>query len=337
MVRDSIVISLIIPVYNVAPYLKRCLDSCLMQDYKAYEILCIDDGSTDGSGLILDEYCDSNKDIITVIHTENQGVSEARNCGIRNARGKYIWFIDPDDMISEKILGDIIQKISGKDLMLLPYLEIRNDKENVLHRHWSLPAAGEKRTFGEYTTSNTFDKVWNYIVLRSILIENKLLFGKGIVVGEDKAFDFFLSQCIEEWGIYDKEAYYYVIREHSASKGHTQDDSYKKRMIENSYWLARYFQGNIDKCKNKEYSIKAYQEKIKNNRATIINIIQYGNLSYLNEMIIRLKKDKMYPCQMKSLNYGDNMVKKILLSVVNVPILAKIACVLFGLKKRLTI
>ena len=94
---ENPLISVIIPVYNVAPYLAACLDSVVSQTYRNLEILLIDDGSTDKSGAICDEY--ATKDLrIKVVHQANGGVSAARNKGLEIAQGEYIGFVDPDDL-----------------------------------------------------------------------------------------------------------------------------------------------------------------------------------------------------------------------------------------------
>ena len=93
-------VSIIVPVYNVASYLSKCLDSCINQTLYDIEIICVDDGSTDNSGELLDEYkaVDSR---IQVIHKENGGLSSARNYGLDHANGDYIAFVDADDWIEE--------------------------------------------------------------------------------------------------------------------------------------------------------------------------------------------------------------------------------------------
>ncbi len=93
-------VSVIIPVYNVEPYLRKCLDSVVGQTLKDIEIICIDDGSTDGSGAILDEYAQKDKRI-KVIHKKNEGQSIARNIGINLAQGEYIGFVDSDDWLDD--------------------------------------------------------------------------------------------------------------------------------------------------------------------------------------------------------------------------------------------
>lgn len=95
--------SVIVPVYNVEQYLPRCLDSILNQQIRDFEVLMVDDGSTDGSGMLCDEYA-RRDDRIRVIHQENQGLSGARNTGLDHARGSWIVFVDSDDWIAEDML-----------------------------------------------------------------------------------------------------------------------------------------------------------------------------------------------------------------------------------------
>lgn len=103
-------LSIIIPVYNVEDYLHRCVDSILSQDYDAYEIILVDDGSTDSSGPLCDELARLHK-CISVIHKPNGGLSSARNAGLRAVQGRYIWFIDSDDYIAKQSLGTIMNQI----------------------------------------------------------------------------------------------------------------------------------------------------------------------------------------------------------------------------------
>lgn len=89
-------ITVVIPVYNAEKYLRRCIDSVISQTYKNFEIICIDDGSTDNSGIILDSYATANQNI-EVLHIDNNGVGNARNVGIERSNGDYIFFADADD------------------------------------------------------------------------------------------------------------------------------------------------------------------------------------------------------------------------------------------------
>ncbi|MBU3807950.1 MAG: glycosyltransferase, partial [Candidatus Phocaeicola faecipullorum] len=99
-------ISVIVPVYNVAALLPRCIDSLLDQEFTDYEVLLVDDGSTDRSGRICDEY--KEKDVrIRVIHKHNEGVSRTRNRGIDEAKGEWITFVDSDDYVTPGYLSDL--------------------------------------------------------------------------------------------------------------------------------------------------------------------------------------------------------------------------------------
>ena len=101
--KFSIELSIIIPCYNVEDYIEQCLDSILQQDILPKEILCIDDGSTDNTANIIKRYCETHT-YIKYIYQENQGVSQARNTGLKNAISQYIQFVDPDDILHSKLL-----------------------------------------------------------------------------------------------------------------------------------------------------------------------------------------------------------------------------------------
>ena len=101
--ENQALISVIIPVYNVEDYLRECVDSVLNQTYENFEIILVNDGSTDSSGEICDEYLEKD-DRVVVIHKKNEGPSKTRNAGLENANGKYIYFLDSDDYIENNTL-----------------------------------------------------------------------------------------------------------------------------------------------------------------------------------------------------------------------------------------
>lgn len=129
--------SIIIPIYNVAPYLRECLDSVLAQTFTDWEAICVDDGSTDGSGAILDEYAAKDKRI-NVIHKKNEGVSVARNVGLDIAKGEYILFLDSDDAF-EFCAFEIIYRIlrnANADLLFFGHQNVTahiKEKDNKLN------------------------------------------------------------------------------------------------------------------------------------------------------------------------------------------------------------
>lgn len=133
--------SIIMPVYNVKKYIKQCMDTVIKQTYKDYEVIIVDDGSTDGSGEICEEYKAVYPDLIKVIHTENKGLMQARRCGIKNASGDIFVFVDSDDYVEKNLLENLYEsfrhysvdmviygfyrfidgKDSSKEIIKLPY------------------------------------------------------------------------------------------------------------------------------------------------------------------------------------------------------------------------
>lgn len=119
-------VSVIIPVYNVAPYLREALDSVIHQTYPHLQILIIDDGSTDGSGTICDEYTTDSR--VTVIHRENRGLSNARNTGLEKATGDYIAFLDPDDAFAPTFFEKMLDAIQDADIAVCRFTVQRTEK-----------------------------------------------------------------------------------------------------------------------------------------------------------------------------------------------------------------
>ena len=107
-------ISVVVPVYNVEKYLRKCIDSIINQTYKNLEIILVDDGSPDKCGEICDEYAKKDNRV-KVIHKKNAGVSSARNDGIDNATGEYIIFVDSDDWLEDNAIEIMVDKLNEYD------------------------------------------------------------------------------------------------------------------------------------------------------------------------------------------------------------------------------
>ena len=128
--------SIVIPVYNVAPYLRECVDSVLAQNSTDYEIILVDDGSTDNSPAICDEYAEKYSQI-KVIHKTNGGLSDARNFGIKKAQGDYLMFLDSDDFWNrENVLLDLhnIIKENNPDLIIHELSSFYNSEKIILRK-----------------------------------------------------------------------------------------------------------------------------------------------------------------------------------------------------------
>ena len=182
-------LSIIVPVYKVEKYLSRCLDSILKQTFREFELIIIDDGSPDQSGLIADRYAKSDKRI-RIIHQENKGVSEARNVGIKYAKGTYIGFVDPDNYIEPDMYSTMLQemKLHKADLTICGYRYV-NDLEGYRYVDFSkIPTLMNKTVFFKYlfnTPRTIGGAVWNKLFIKDKIVS---LFDKNISVSEDWMF-----------------------------------------------------------------------------------------------------------------------------------------------------
>jgi glycosyltransferase involved in cell wall biosynthesis len=157
--ENSIIVSVIIPTYNVSDYIKNLLIHLKKQQVETVEFIFIDDGSTDETPMLLDKLCD--KDYCVVIHQENKGVAAARNTGVAAARGKYICFVDPDDSISDNYFACLIDTAlsTSADVVVTDWAKVR-DKEI---------------TYNKITSSQDPVKLTRYTVFREILDGDSLL------------------------------------------------------------------------------------------------------------------------------------------------------------------
>lgn len=120
-------VSIIVPIYNVERYLRDCIDSALAQTYRDYELLLVDDGSPDNSGIICDEYAGKDSRI-RVIHKKNGGLSDARNAGLDAAQGKYVYFLDGDDSVAPDLLETVVPLMeTGYDLVTFTFRGFYDD------------------------------------------------------------------------------------------------------------------------------------------------------------------------------------------------------------------
>jgi len=177
-------VSVIIPVYNVEKYLRECLDSILSQTFKDFEVICVDDGSTDASVDILREYAD-NDDRFILLKQENQGAAAARNYGMSIAKGKYLLFLDSDDVFSEMLLEKSVAKAEFFDADITIFKAMSFDTTSkikaVMKDGITKFRLGQQKTFSHNDVSdkifNSFlIPAWNKLFKKSFVFNNKILF-----------------------------------------------------------------------------------------------------------------------------------------------------------------
>lgn len=186
-------ISIIVPVFNVENYLHRCIDSILIQTFKDFEVLLIDDGSTDKSGKICDEYA-FNDNRVKVFHKRNGGVSSARNVGLNNAVGKWVTFCDSDDYVHENFLYDFLSQPHTVDLLSQGYWERRNDVLAEKYEQDGIYVGARLNRFIlDMYKSTQLGFLWCKAFKLDIIKSHSLLFNENIRHMED--LDFIIRYC----------------------------------------------------------------------------------------------------------------------------------------------
>lgn len=209
--------SIIIPVYNVASYLHECLDSVLAQTYTSWEAICVDDGSTDGSGAILDEYA-ARDSRLRVIHKENGGVASARNLGIDKSTGEWLWFVDADDAIHPKAL-ELIDKVEAdnRDISQIAIHDVTSTKSNLEDFLRSSLTESYYVCNKDCIDDATYTRVrragWGILHKREAVGETR--FG-SYKIGEDILFNFSIFWKTRKAIVINAALYYYRHRENSA-------------------------------------------------------------------------------------------------------------------------
>lgn len=228
-------ISVIIPVFNVEKYLKRCVESVLNQTYYNLEILLIDDGSTDRSGIICEEL-KKDDSRIKVFHKRNAGVSSARNVGIKNATGKYLIFIDSDDRLEFTMIEILYNNLKKNNVDISVceyYIEFENGKierkqleeeEKILTKEEFYVEILKDEFFGGY--------LFNKLIKKELVCcKNDIkLFEENIHICEDLVFICQIAQAMNK-AYYTTVPYYYYLQR----KGGALKNIYSKKQLSNFY------------------------------------------------------------------------------------------------------
>lgn len=269
-------ISVVVPVYNVEPYIEKCIDSILAQTYRNMEVLLIDDGSTDNCGKICDKYAKLDSRVI-VHHKENEGLSEARNVGVRLASGTYIAFVDSDDYIEPDMLAVMHQRLQQdkSDLAICNFVCVDTDGVLVPELNSELPIKDEVISGEEAFERLAEEKYWYYVTAWNKLYRKEFLDGISFPKGKLHEDEFIAHYVLDRCGsvsCVSKTLYRYVQRENSITK---------------QTFSARRLDGVEAFCERIEYA-----RKKKNRRVVTASFAKAGTL--LVEGYRRLGKEKKY-------------------------------------------
>ena len=232
-------VSIIIPAYNVERYIGPCLDSIIAQTFTDFEVIAVNDGSTDNTGAILDAYA-SRDERIRIIHTPNGGVSSARNAGIEAARGEYFLFFDGDDFAEPYTVADLVWTMRDKesDVLIYGYHRWRDGKitqtclpifeerlyegteiiPELLSRFVGFSCEGINKWLGGDKDGLYVENpaLWRCMSNAELIRENRLAFDTNLKIGEDTVFISDLLSCAKRCYVLHKCYYYLVYRESSA-------------------------------------------------------------------------------------------------------------------------
>lgn len=277
-------LSIIIPVYNVAEYLDRCVKSVLSQDYCDYEIILVDDGSTDGSGHLCDELAKQHAHI-SVIHKPNGGLSSARNAGLKVARGQYIWFIDSDDYIAEQSLGEVMHQIKSDLSDILFFSFIHTNGVSTI----GLPQG--KYCQGYYTGGDLVRdhmRRWSacsYVSRRSLWVDNDIFFLEGICF-EDLELMPRLLQNVSRASFFESDSpvYYYYVRPGSIMR--QIDLSKKFAQIGDYFRIEQSWNDSFNLVSPKAESYDMFMLKIGTNvlHRNLLNFVRNTNFSIYTKL-----------------------------------------------------
>lgn len=325
-------LSIIVPVFNIEQYLRKCVDSLLKQDYDNYEIILVDDGSTDNCPQICDDYvCGVNSEEVIgkrvhVIHQANAGLSAARNAGIKAAQGEYIMFVDSDDYIEPNVLGGLMAQVEREDLDVLryrlQYVKIVNSEEvmgksgkvynseyEVFNPYKSDPFRGNDYS-SEPTDGVTFLNermntqcyAWQFIVRKGLLSNREQVIGNS-------------ESCLFTEGIYFEDTdwtprmlvrakrvastetvvYNYLVREGSITNAVSR--SKQKKVLDDKMRLVGELQRQAAALAAQGKDNRWFRRMIAD---TVISIIGLLSVEFYNERkayLAQLQQMKIYPIQ----------------------------------------
>lgn len=207
-------VSIIVPVYNAEKTLSRCVDSILNQTYKEFELILVDDGSTDASGAICDEY--AGKDVrIHVIHKENSGVSDSRNQGIAEAGGEYLQFLDSDDWISPDATALFVRTAEEQqcDMVIADFYRVKGERvsqKGAIEEAGLMDKAGYAANMMQRPADFYYGVLWNKLYKRSVIEKYRLKMDCDISWCEDFIFNLEYIRHIQTIYALKVPVYYYV-------------------------------------------------------------------------------------------------------------------------------
>lgn len=318
--------SILVPVYNVEKYLEQCVESLLSQTYTGdYEIILVNDGSTDNSAKICDGYLSKHPEKVRVIHKENQGLLSARDVGIAEAQGEYCIFVDSDDFVDENLLQVVFEEIKKNDSPDMVIYSFRYYENGTFSKaKTAMPdklfSANEKSFFYNYLIDgNIFTAIWTKAVKASILkndpTDYTVFYGKNL--GEDWLRSIYIFTVAERIACKNIALYNYRNNLQSISRNHSIEKIETQNILHVYNTFLKYISAwdmDAEECKERlknrwlnetVYTFSKFYENAENN-AERKQIIDYDWSSFLptDFSLDELKNTKTAQCELYKMIMG---------------------------------
>lgn len=287
-------IAIIIPVYNTSKYLKKCLDSVINQTYKNYDVIIVNDGSTDNSLEIIKNYINKNSNI-TLINQKNMGLSSARNNAIKKVNSDYFLFLDSDDYLDLNALKILVDNLNNEDLLRYQMRDIKEDLY-IDRNYITFKNLNGKEAIKYLIDSYYTEPACTYLYKTKFYKENNFKFMDKLYHEDYGLIPYVIIKANKITAIEDK-IYFYVQREGSITKN-------KKNILKRYKDIKKQYDNLIEKLKEEDFENKSYLISYLTNNL-FYKLVLLDKENYKKELKV-LKKENIY----KNL-LNDNLKRKI--------------------------
>ena len=299
-------VSIIVPAYNVDKYIEKCLISIIGQTYTNIEIIVVDDGSTDKTGQLVDNFSQQDSRV-RVLHKKNTGVSAARNTGIHKSTGDYLVFVDGDDYITNDYVEYMVNLIKATKSDFCLSKRCYTKKNEMQTKNEYVKKLNPEDATALLLSPNVIVGCWNKIYKRSLIIDNNIYFSTSLFYGEGLTFITTISQITKSVGVGNRKVYYY--RRNNETSATTKFDinkiyngekaliNIKKQLTINTpkinkmfnYHLCLYSLGALVKIKfnhvEKKYS-EDYKRWLSYIRYNSLKFLSFGEISIYRKLLL---------------------------------------------------
>lgn len=303
MENENPMVSIVVPIYNVEKYLKRCIKSILNQSFNNFEIILVNDGSTDKSIEICNKYIEEDSRI-KLINKKNGGLSSARNAGINVARGKYISFIDPDDCISENYFNILFKKAENNncDVIVSGFKTVPNNIDVIPSYKLNEVLKGTEFILSSDNvhSKNELCFVWRYLYKLKLIKQNNILFNEKIFIGEDVVFNLEVLAISNRVMAISDILYYYTINNYNSLTKCKFKPNLEESLVE-QYEKRMYLSQKYKLTENKKYKNDMANYYINSIYRIVIDNLKNSEVSNFENEVKRISNNKMFRESIKNL------------------------------------